>query len=268
MNNSVGGDHRKNVLEDLYCRYNTRAYVEPDPLQFLYRYDELRDREIVALIASSLAYGRVSQIIKAVKAVIDTMNPSPYRFIRDETDRALSDRFSRFRYRFTSGKELAVLLHGVWGSVKQCFSVNVNDDDETVEQALCSFTDAVGGGAHADGCNSLLPRPARGSACKRLNLFLRWMVRQDDVDPGGWDEVPASKLIIPLDTHMHRISLACGITNRKQADMRTALEITRFFRNLCPDDPVRYDFSLTRLGIRDDMDVKAFLQAWGSMEES
>lgn len=274
MNNVAVEERQKIVLEELYCRYNTREYVEPDPIQFLYRYDDLRDREIVALIASSLAYGRVSQIIKTIALVIDAMYPSPYRFIMDERDSSLVDRFSRFQYRFTSGKELAALLQKVkqtiekWGSLRQCFSASMNDDDETVEHALCLFTEAMGRAGNSDVCKSLLPRPARGSACKRLNLFLRWMVRHDDVDPGGWDEVPASKLIVPLDTHMHRICLACGITERKQANMRAALEITRFFRDLYPDDPVRYDFPLTRLGIRDDLSMDAFLQTWEPEGES
>jgi uncharacterized protein (TIGR02757 family) len=100
-----------------------------------------------------------------------------------------------------------------------------------------------------------VPSPVGGSACKRLNLFLRWMVRQDGVDPGGWDNVPQSKLIVPVDTHMHRICLRLGLTTRKQANMATALEITEGFRALAPDDPVRYDFSLTRLGIRRDADL-------------
>ena len=99
----------------------------------------------------------------------------------------------------------------------------------------------------------VLACPDKGSACKRLNLFLRWMVREDNVDPGGWNQVPASMLIIPLDTHMHRIGHSFQLTSRKQADMRTALEITKAFREMSPQDPVRYDFSLTRLGIRNDM---------------
>ncbi|MCD6487215.1 MAG: TIGR02757 family protein, partial [Syntrophobacterales bacterium] len=115
--------------------------------------------------------------------------------------------------------------------------------------------------------NSLLPSPAKGSACKRLNLFLRWMVRHDDVDPGGWDDISSSKLIIPLDTHMHRICLALGITKRKQADMKTALEITRSFQVMAPHDPVRYDFALTRLGIRKDTDITSFLYKFGRNAE-
>ncbi|MFC1474950.1 TIGR02757 family protein, partial [bacterium] len=95
----------------------------------------------------------------------------------------------------------------------------------------------------------LTPAPRRGSACKRMNLFLRWMVRRDDVDPGPWTDVPASKLVVPLDTHMHRISSGMGLTSRKQADLKTAIEITDAFRAISPEDPVRYDFALTRLGI-------------------
>jgi len=93
------------------------------------------------------------------------------------------------------------------------------------------------------------------------------MVRQDDVDPGGWENLPASKLIVPLDTHMHRICLLLKFTSRKQADLRTAIEITEAFRTISPDDPVRYDFALTRLGIRDDADLGQFLKRCNIIEE-
>ena len=104
------------------------------------------------------------------------------------------------------------------------------------------------------------PSPERGSACKRINLFLRWMVRKDRVDPGGWDKVPRSMLIIPLDTHMYHICTGLNMTCRKSADMTTAVEITEAFRKIAPEDPVRYDFSLTRLGIRKDADPDSFLR--------
>ena len=88
---------------------------------------------------------------------------------------------------------------------------------------------------------------------KRLNLFLRWMVRRDDVDPGGWDSVSRGRLVVPLDTHLFRIARTLGFTDRKSADLAAALEITDRFREIAPDDPVRYDFALTRLGIRADL---------------
>jgi len=112
----------------------------------------------------------------------------------------------------------------------------------------------------------LLPRPERGSACKRLNLWLRWMVRRDAVDPGGWTGVSPAQLVVPLDVHMHRICRALGLTRREAADLRTAVEITDAFRSFAPDDPVRYDFALTRLGIRPgpEADLEAFLAKWGT----
>ncbi|MCJ7774009.1 MAG: DUF2400 domain-containing protein, partial [Desulfobacterales bacterium] len=106
----------------------------------------------------------------------------------------------------------------------------------------------------------LVAHPQKGSACKRMNLFLRWMVRQDAVDPGGWDDVSPSKLVIPLDTHMYRIGLRLGFTTRKQMDMHTAIEITKGFQKVIPDDPVKYDFSLTRFGIRNDMNFDEFVR--------
>jgi uncharacterized protein (TIGR02757 family) len=118
------------------------------------------------------------------------------------------------------------------------------------------------------GCQTtyLVPSPAAGSACKRLNLYLRWVVRRDDVDPGGWEGIAPSKLVVPLDTHMFRICRSLGMTARNQADLKSALEITQAFRAIVPEDPVRYDFALTRLGIRSDADAEPFLRQCGVCE--
>ena len=99
-----------------------------------------------------------------------------------------------------------------------------------------------------------MPCPEKGSACKRLNLFLRWMVRKDAVDPGGWDDIPRSMLIIPLDTHMFRVGKTLGLTSRNQAGLMAALDISAGFKQWSPDDPVKYDFALTRFGIRNDLE--------------
>jgi len=241
-------------LERLYGEYNRREFVRPDPLEFLYPYEDLADREIVGLIASSLAYGRVLQINRSIGDVLEKMGPSPYRFIRDATPESLRRTFSRFRHRFTTGDEMTAMLLGVknvvvkYGSLHACFSSVLERGAQTVVRALTLFVEELSAGF--PGCrSSLLPSPARGSACKRLNLFLRWMVRSDGIDPGGWHDVPASTLVIPLDTHMHRVCLGLGLTRRRQADMRTALQVTDSFRKMVPDDPVRYDFILTRPGI-------------------
>jgi len=243
----------KAKLEKLYAKYNRREYVHPDPLEVLYRYDDISDREIVGMLASSLAYGRVAQIIKSVASVLDKM-PSPSVFLKRTSLKTLRQAFKGFKHRFTTGDDIAVMLYRVkcaieeYGSLENCFIKGLNIDDKTTLPALSKFVNKLTSYACNEE-NHLLPCPADGSACKRLNLFLRWMVRRDEVDPGGWYNVPASKLVVPLDIHMHRICLGMGLTDRKQPDLRTACEITSSFRGIAPDDPVRYDFCLTRLGI-------------------
>lgn len=243
----------KAQLEKIYDKYNHREFVHPDPIEFLYDYENIQDREIVALLASSLAYGRVEQILKSICLVLKRMQ-TPSAFVKFASLDSLRREFSDFKHRFTTGEDLSAMLFGArrviekYGSLQACFIKGLREEDETVLPALFSFIREL---SFEKGCrrNTLIPLPAGGSACKRLNLFLRWMVRQDEVDPGGWSNVPAFKLIVPLDTHLHRIGLALNLTKRKQADMRTASEITSAFKAITPEDPVRYDFVLTRLGM-------------------
>lgn len=254
-------------LDSLYRKYNRRAFVHPDPLELVYRYETPADQEIAGLIAACLAYGRVAQILASVTRVLEAISGdtqgSPRSFLETATDREVARILPDFKHRFTPGSEVAALLLAVKralaerGSLEALFSAGVGMKDETILPALTVFVDrlrALAGGAQA--CPSLLSSPADGSACKRLNLFLRWMVRRDQVDPGPWRSVSRARLVVPLDTHLHRISRQLRLTDRKQADLKTALEITRGFAGFNPRDPVRYDFSLTRLGInpacRDD----------------
>jgi uncharacterized protein (TIGR02757 family) len=192
------------------------------------------------------------------------MEPTPHAFVKKVTQKTLWQTFSDFRHRFAGGRELSAMLIGLQqiirrhGSLNTCFVSKLDDRSDTVLDALTAFTKALAEASPAP-LGHLVPSPQKGSACKRLHLFLRWMVRQDDVDPGGWQNVSSAKLIVPVDVHMHRICLCLGLTNRKQANQATALEITEGFRNVAPKDPVKYDFALTRLGIRDDCDMDAFL---------
>ncbi len=242
-----------------YKKYNKRSLVIPDPLQYLYGYEPLTDREIVALIASCLAYGNVKQILKSVGIVLNKLGDSPRRFLEQSSKSDILGSFSDFKHRFTTGQELADFLFAVKkiievnGSLEKCFCKELSDSDNTVFNALNQFVKKLYRHIPSK-INSLLPLPEKGSACKRLNLFLRWMVRKDNVDPGGWAQVPTSKLIVPLDTHLHKICTLLNFTTRKSADMRTALEITEQFKKIDINDPVKYDFALTRMGIRTDMD--------------
>jgi uncharacterized protein (TIGR02757 family) len=253
-------------LEALYAHYNSRTWVHPDPLEYVYLYPDPQDREVVALIASSLAYGHVLQILKSVSWVLKRMGPAPSTFVRDANDAALTRAFAGFRYRYSTDQELIALMRGIrhvlrrYGSIRDCFLRAYEDTHETVLPALSHLVRRLMEPSRRPK-NSLLPVPERGSACKRLNLFLRWIIRVDQVDPGGWEDVGSEKLLVPLDRHMHRICKALGMTQRCSGDMRTVLEVTEAFRGIVPHDPVRYDFALTRLGIREDGDPEAFIAA-------
>jgi uncharacterized protein (TIGR02757 family) len=244
----MGVDKRE--LDRLYEKYNRREFVHPDPLEFLYEYPEPADREIVGLIASSLAYGRVAQILKSVASVLSRME-KPGKFVREATVREMEEKFAGFKHRFTTAEEMVGMLRGVrrvleeYGSLERCFVGGLRKEERTVQAAATRFSRVLTGGEKT----SLLPMAEGKSACKRMHLFLRWMVRKDAVDPGGWEGVSAERLVVPLDTHMHRMGLEMGLTERKQADSRTAEEITEGFRRIEPRDAVKYDFTLTRFGI-------------------
>ncbi|MFH1155379.1 MAG: TIGR02757 family protein [Pseudomonadota bacterium] len=252
-------------LEAIYRDYTVRAYVEPDPLQFLYQYPDPGDREIVGLIAALLAYGRVCQILKSVSWVLAVMGPSPREYVMIAGDREMASDFEGFRHRFNTGSHIRALLLGIrlnldrYGSLNQAFVQGYSSRDDTILPALSRFVRSLKLGGDT---GYLTADPMLNSACKRNHLFLRWMVRSDAVDPGGWTGIPPSRLLVPLDTHMHAVGTMLGFTLRKQADLRTVMEVTAGFRTVCAEDPVRYDFRLTRYGIRkemDPMDLKARL---------
>lgn len=233
--------------------------MHPDPLEFLYSYGKTEDREIAGLVASGLAYGRVSLILKSVEKVLKVLGPDPSEFLQTADPDGLKTQLGGFRHRFTAGEEIANFLvcismvqrkHGLAGN----FLAGLLEKNAYLE-ALDVF---VSGLLEPMGRSYLLPRPSGGSACKRLHLFMRWMVRKDDVDPGGWNMISPSDLIVPVDVHMFRVGKCLGFTERKTADGRTAAEITEGFRLICPEDPVKYDFSLTRFGIQNLTECELF----------
>lgn len=252
----------RKTLERLYGRYNKRRYIATDPLRFVYRYERQRDREVAALVASSLAFGKVNQIQRSVERILRPMGNHPADYLLDASSKTLKVDFRGFKHRWVSGDDMASLLTGVrnaireYGSLKELFYAKLETLDPDIVPAASRFAEDIF--SRSGGFNTcLLPSPRGKSACKKLNLFLRWMVRCDEVDPGGWNEVPPSMLIVPLDVHMHRISRQLGLTKRLAADLKTAREITGGFKRVAPEDPVKYDFALTRLGIlRGDDDTE------------
>ncbi len=252
-------------LDKIYKKYNKRCFVHPDPLEFLYNYDDKRDIEIVGLIASSLAYGKVVQILKSIRNILSKLNPNPYEFILNNSEDYFANSFKGFKHRFTTEHDMVKLFSGIkaalelYGSLESCFISGFSNKDETYLPAMINFTKILNSNFE-NSKSYLLPSPENGSACKRLMLFLRWMIRNDEVDPGPWSDLDPSKLIYPLDTHMYQISSKFGFTKRKSADMKTALDITCEFRKFNLLDPVKYDFALTRFGIRDELTYSELFQ--------
>lgn len=253
----------RNVLEKLYSKYNHRGLIKPDPLQFVYRYSNRQDREIVAFLAAALAYGRVQQIQKSLTDLLGRMGASPFEFVLN-FDKQKRHKLKNFKHRFTAGEDISGLLGLLRrvlrenGDIESCFLLGYSKGDENIISALSKFCDRLLG-AYAEahgrqatrGLKYLLAGPANGSACKRLNLFLRWMVRNDEVDVGLWKSIDKAKLIVPVDVHMGRLCRILGFHDRKIISLATVVEITKGFAEIEPTDPVKYDFALSRIGVLD-----------------
>lgn len=258
----------REALELLYRTYNRREFLGTDPLRFLYDFDRTGDRELVALVSSALAFGNVKQIMGSIESVRHVLGKSPMDYVMNSSPVKLRSAFSGFRHRWAGGEDLSCLLIGArhviatHGSLESCFRNAYDESHRDILPALTEFVAEMTRGSGGDaGC--LLPSPCGKSACKRLNLFLRWMVRHDDIDPGGWSGIPPAKLIVPLDIHMYRWGKTLGFTGRRQADLRSACEVTDGFREIAPEDPVRYDFTLTRLAVLRDGTAEKFLDHLG-----
>jgi len=254
----------KDVLEKLYNKYNHHDLIKPDPLQFVYRYDNPSDMEVTALLAADLAYGRVEQIQKSLTNLFEHMGESPYEFVRG-FGKAERKKLSGFKHRFTTDQDISDLLMLLkkvldrYAGIEEFFIQGYNPDDRNIVPALSKFCNSLldmyaaeHNGETSRGLKYLLVNPAKGSACKRLNLFLRWMVRDDDVDTGLWKSIDKAKLIVPVDVHMGRLCKILGLYNRKAVSLSTAIKITEGFAEIQPADPVKYDFALSRIGILGD----------------
>ncbi len=251
----------KQVLEKLYGRYNKRALIKPDPLQFVYRYRRKKDREVVALLSALLAYGRVAQIENSLNKLFDIMGESPAEFTL-KLGPAQIRKLSIFKHRFNTGKDITDLLKLVrqvyenHKSLEDFFAEKISENHQDILPAttlfcndLHSMHEKMTGNKPGKGLSYLVSDPGKKSACKRLNLFLRWMVRKDQVDPGTWKSIDKKLLLVPIDTHMARLTRFLGFHNRNSADLKTAIMVTKAFAEICPDDPVKYDFALSRIGI-------------------
>lgn len=265
-------------LDTFLDNFPRERHLESDPVQFVHRYDDPTDREVAGLLSSVFAYGNVKIVLRTVSNVLGYLGPRPARTISSFNPRTDSRRLRGFYHRFNTSRDLAVLFWIIrrtleeHGSLESAFSSALAPGDNDVGAALDHFSGILLGHGHEqfyprgelkrrNGVRFFFPSPSQGSACKRLNLYLRWMVRPEDgIDCGVWTRVATRQLVIPLDTHIARISSYIGLTDLRSPGWPMALDITRSLRRLHADDPVRYDFALCHLGIAGDCPRKRDLQ--------
>ena len=253
----------KSRLDDLYGHFNLANSVS-DPIWIVRRYSRPDDQEIVAFCAAALAFGRVQSVLNSIDGLLAVMGPSPAAYVRAFDPARDAAAFGHLVHRWTRGADLAALvwlLHQMLmrsGSIEAFFAEGLSPGAVDVGEALESFSTRAlaldvkavyGRSKPKPGVAYFFSRPSSGGACKRLNLFLRWVVRRDKVDVGAWARVRPSQLIVPLDTHVIRVGQCLRLTRYKSPGWRMAADITRSLRAIDPDDPVKYDFSICHVGM-------------------
>jgi uncharacterized protein (TIGR02757 family) len=256
-------DRLKPVLDRLYAEFNYPDSAT-DPIQIVRRFSRPDDREVVGFIAASLAFGRVASVLQSIERVLAVSGRDPAAYVKTFEPRREAHAFRTIVHRWTGGPDLVALL---WlmrqmmdcsGSLEQFFAAGDDPGSADVGPGIDSFSAralgldlkaAYGRVPRRPGVAYFFPRSSAGSACKRMNLFLRWMVRHDALDLGVWNAVRPARLVVPLDTHVIRVGRCLGLTRYTSPGWRMASDITASLRRLDPDDPVKYDFSLCHIGM-------------------
>jgi uncharacterized protein (TIGR02757 family) len=254
-------------LEHLYRTYGPET-ASSDPIGLLARYREPADLEVAGWIAAAFAYGRVETIRANVSRLLEGLGPSPAAALDRIEDFAALARgpLAGFRHRFHGARDAAALLYAIAGarraagSIRAFFEAQLRPEESDVGGLLSrvagrllalDYRPVLGRRSLSERSpvRFFFPDPASGSACKRWNLYLRWMVRRDLLDFGLWPGIPTDRLIVPTDTHIHLVARRLRLTRRKTADWAAAREITRSLARFDPVDPVRFDYALCRIGI-------------------
>jgi uncharacterized protein (TIGR02757 family) len=254
----------KPALDRLY-RECDRSGIVRDPIECVRVFESPADREVAGFIAAGLAFGRVASILASIGAVLGAMGASPAAFVRAFDARRDAGPFRAFVHRWMRGPDIVVLILILQHMIESSESLErffLDGDDPSAPdigpglESFCvrarevDLRPAYGGVPDRPGAHLFFARPSTGSACKRLNLFLRWMVRRDEIDLGVWRRVSPSRLVIPLDVHVIRVGQCLRLTPYTSAGWRMAASITSTLRAINPADPVRYDFALCHLGMQ------------------
>ena len=248
-------------LDRLYRTFDHETSAA-DPVHLVRPYRAPDDREIAGFCAAALAFGRVASVLHSIGALLTVLGPRPARFVRGFDPRRHRHRLEPIVHRWIRGRDLCALLLVLQrmlreaGSVEDFFLAGDEPTAPDVGPALDAFSrralesdlhSVYGRSSAKRGVGYFFPRPSAGSACKRLNLFLRWMVRKDAIDLGVWTKVAPSRLVVPLDTHVMRVGRCLRLTRYRSPGWKMAADITASLRAVDPADPVRYDFSLCHL---------------------
>jgi uncharacterized protein (TIGR02757 family) len=254
----------KRILDRFYKEFDFQERVQHDPIRIPQRYSTPEDIEAAGFIAASFAYGKVGLFKPVIEAILKPGKKRPALFFKNFSIKKDAKYLKGVHYRFNREKDILCFVYLVSEAIKKrdslmkLFYSCLDPDSNDIKNAMSGFTEFIlntdttpvyGRNIRPYGLKQLFPSPQKGSACKRTNLFLRWMVRKRDIDFGIWDNIPASKLIIPLDTHIARISKCLGLTQRNAPDWKTAKEITEALKEFDPEDPLKYDFALCHHGI-------------------
>lgn len=245
-------DHLDTFLET----FDYLHHRDNDPVSLLWTYENAEDQALMGLLASGVAYGRVALVRDAGKRLAHHLGPNPSHTLKTTDIDTLAGRFDGFVYRMTRGPDVVDLLSGckqLYERYETLEDAFLDGDGDFVEQ-IAAFVDKIRQGRHRKtlerGFRYLLPTPADGGACKRLHLYLRWMIRPTDaIDLGIWTKADPSQLRMPLDTHTARICRYLGLSDRKTVDAKMVEQVSQSLRLLDPEDPLKYDFPICHLGI-------------------
>ena len=249
----------KQKLEYHYRAFNKNDFPD-DPIKFPHRFNTFEDIEIAALISSTFAFGSIKQINNSLEKLFKILEEKPFDFVLSYNYKKDRKIFQELKHRFISSNDIAVLfyaLHKIYSvdeTLKKFFSLYYLEEDKNLKEAISFFSEhmnelfnQVSKSSH--GLKFMFPNPQNDSACKRMNLFLRWMIRRDNLDFGIWDDIPTSKLVIPVDTHIAAVAKKLKLTKQKLINWKMAEEITESLKKFDSKDPVKYDFSICHIDI-------------------
>ncbi len=246
----------KEFLDQKSAQYNRLGFIENDPISIPHLFKKKQDIEIAGFFAATLAWGQRKTIIRKCRELLTMMDDDPHQFILHHTEMDLK-KFLDFKHRTFNSTDLLYFVESLRHYYKEHTSLEDafvgSPQDETVEKGLIKFHNLFFTLDHPHRTKKHLPTPERKSTCKRLAMYLRWMVRRDDkgVDFGIWKKISPAQLVCPCDLHVDRVARKLKLIKRKQTNWQTALELTANLRKLDANDPVKYDFALFGLGIEE-----------------